>query len=405
MVEEKSNLSINISSGNASKIKDEYEEVFNISDFSNSTNFYPNKKSKKIKLKKRYFMCCNCKITPQLDFKDNVLDLTCDCKEIFNLRIKDFINKYSYCNREDVVFYLSCKEHKQNIYKCYCLECSENLCEECLKITKLHDNHSINNFFSVKNYKEVNSLKELNIKLLKKKYNLIFLIKKIIIIKDKMNENINSDNNFENIQDDFPYRNNFNNSEENKSMNFYSNQENKKKKKSRYYICRECFSSPKITFIVSNLLKIKCDCKKYINIRTNDFIESYINHENKDNIQKYLNCKEHNNRYIYYCFDCKLNLCEECLIEYKIHENHSKENLLFIDDKIDKVKKLIKVIRKKLPKGDIEIRKILNIIEAIIKKYKDYPSHNLYESIFNSEEFLSKLDIPLIIMKFLVIII
>ena len=161
MVEEKSNLSINISSGNASKIKDEYEEVFNISDFSNSTNFYPNKKSKKIKLKKRYFMCCNCKITPQLDFKDNVLDLTCDCKEIFNLRIKDFINKYSYCNREDVVFYLSCKEHKQNIYKCYCLECSENLCEECLKITKLHDNHSINNFFSVKNYKEVNSLKEL----------------------------------------------------------------------------------------------------------------------------------------------------------------------------------------------------------------------------------------------------
>lgn len=46
-----------------------------------------------------------------------------------------------------------------------------------------------------------------------------------------MNENINSDNNFENIQDDFPYRNNFNNSEENKSMNFYSNRENTKKKK------------------------------------------------------------------------------------------------------------------------------------------------------------------------------
>ena len=56
-------------------------------------------------------MCCICNTTPQLDFKDNVLDLTCDCKEIFNLRIKDFINKYSYCNREDVVFYLSCKEH------------------------------------------------------------------------------------------------------------------------------------------------------------------------------------------------------------------------------------------------------------------------------------------------------
>lgn len=113
MAEEKSYSSINISSGNASKIKDEYEEVFNNSNSSNSINFYPNKLSKKIKLKKRYFMCCICNTTPQLDFKDNVLDLTCDCKEIFNLRIKDFINKYSYCKREDVVFHLSCKVHKQ----------------------------------------------------------------------------------------------------------------------------------------------------------------------------------------------------------------------------------------------------------------------------------------------------
>ena len=161
MSEEKSNLSINISSGNASKIKNEYEEVFNNSNSSNSINFYPNKLSKKIKLKKRYFMCCGCRAAPQLDFKDNELDLTCDCKEISNLRIKGFIDNYSYQKKEEVEFYLSCKVHKQNIYKCYCLVCNKNLCEECLKITKLHDNHSINNFFSVKNNKEVDSLKEL----------------------------------------------------------------------------------------------------------------------------------------------------------------------------------------------------------------------------------------------------
>ena len=83
----------------------------------------------------------------------------------------------------------------------------------------------------------------------------------------------------------------------------------------------------------------------------------------------------------------------------KIHENHFKQNLLLIEEEFDEIKKLIKNVRKKLPKGDIEYRKILNIIESIIKKYKEYPSHNLYKSIFKFKDFLSKLDIPLITKK------
>lgn len=161
MEDNKSNLSINISSGNVSKIRDEYEEIFNNSFSLNSTKFYPNKLDKKIKLKKRYFMCDYCKSAPKLDFKGNLIDLTCECKEIFNLRIKDFIKNYSYHKIEEVEYHLCCDEHKKNQYKCYCIDCNQNLCEECLKITKLHDNHSINNFFSVINNKEVDSLKEL----------------------------------------------------------------------------------------------------------------------------------------------------------------------------------------------------------------------------------------------------
>ena len=91
------------------------------------------------------------------------------------------------------------------------------------------------------------------------------------------------------------------------------------------------------------------------------------------------------------------------LIKNKIHENHSKDNLFNIDDKIKEFKKLIKEKkekRKELPIGDIENRKILNIIEAFIKKYKEYPSHNFYISIISSIKFLKEeMNIPNIFEK------
>ena len=188
-----------------------------------------------------------------------------------------------------------------------------------------------------------------------------------------------------------------NNSEVYKTSNFYPYKENKKKLKKRFYICKNCESSPKITFVGNNLLNLKCDCNKLNNLRTNDFIEFYS--ENKNNANKYLGCKDHYHcKYKYYCFNCKVNLCEECLID-KIHENHLKQSLFLNKEEFDEVKKIIKNVRKKLHKGDIEYRKILNIIESIIKKYKEYPSHNLYKSIFKFKDFLSKLDIPLITKK------
>ena len=99
-------------------------------------------------------------------------------------------------------------------------------------------------------------------------------------------------------------------------------------------------------------------------------------------VQKYFYCKNHkNSKYINYCRDCKMNLCKICSEEDKTHINHSLDSLVIDDKEIEKIKKLIKEKRKELPQGDIEYRKILNIIEALIKKYKEYPSHNFYISI------------------------
>ena len=155
----------------------------------------------------------------------------------------------------------------------------------------------------------------------------------------------------------------------NDSIHFYlyPNENKKRRLKNKYFFCKYCRSSPKVSFINYNLLQINCDCKKIINLRPNDFIEYYTIHKNNED-QNFC-CKIHNNfKYKYYCIDCKVNLCEDCMEKIKEHENHSLENLLVINDKIEEIKKLIKVVRKKLSKGDIEYRKIINLIQALIKK-------------------------------------
>ena len=183
------------------------------------------------------------------------------------------------------------------------------------------------------------------------------------------------------------------------SSEFYPKIEKKKKLKNKYFFCKYCHSSIKFTFIENNLLKIKCDCKKVRNIRINDFIEHYSNRD-KNMVQKYFYCKNHkNSKYINYCRDCKMNLCKICSEEDKTHINHSLDSLVIDDKEIEKIKQLIKEKRKKLSIGDIENRKILNIIEALIKKYKEYPSHNFYISINNAIKFLKEMIIPNIVEK------
>ena len=98
-------------------------------------------------------------------------------------------------------------------------------------------------------------------------------------------------------------------------------------------ICTECLSNIEILSIneVNNIIKYKC-----VKENTNYImqIKDYLKKVN-ENKEKYINkledkCKKHNNKkYVYYCFDCKYHLCEECL-ETRNHINHRKSNLIEI---------------------------------------------------------------------------
>ena len=120
-----------------------------------------------------------------------------------------------------------------------------------------------------------------------------------------------------------------------------------------YYNCTECASLIEIISFdeENNMMEFKCSNKNSHKMKMP--IKEYLEKMEKFK-QKSINediCKEHssskNNKYITYCFDCKLHLCEECL-KTRNHINHNKNNIIEIKP----------------------MKEELNIMEGIIKYYK-----------------------------------
>ena len=56
-------------------------------------------------------------------------------------------------------------------------------------------------------------------------------------------------------------------------------------------------------------------------------------------------CNKHNNKYISFCFDCNIHLCNECLKDRE-HINHHKKYIIEINPKEEELDKLKKIINK-----------------------------------------------------------
>ena len=180
------------------------------------------------------------------------------------------------------------------------------------------------------------------------------------------------------------------------STKLFENITNEKAKLQKiFFMCKKCESSPKIIFKNSYLLDINCDCKEISDIRTQEFIKKYS--YKKEDIGFSLNCHKHNNhKYECYCLDCERDLCEECLKETYLHDNHS---ISYFDTNIDsneQLKTLTDLIgkkREKLDKGDLDIREKLHLFEALINSFVEFPSYNIFTNIKNAIDYLKKLNI------------
>ena len=153
------------------------------------------------------------------------------------------------------------------------------------------------------------------------------------------------------------------------------------------------------------MIKFECNCFEIYNYTIDNFIHEYTITD-KEKVEKYSKCKIHNDKkYIYYCEECKCDLCDECLKETKIyrsiqkiikkHETHPKIELeKKINEEVNNIQSALKIIKGNLPNGFSDFRKILNLIKDIIKENKDYCCYNIYKSLINIYNYLSNFKYP-----------
>ena len=118
-----------------------------------------------------------------------------------------------------------------------------------------------------------------------------------------------------------------------------------------YYNCTECFSPIEVLYIneIKNIIEFKCiknNHRKKLPIK--EYIKEMIKFNNKNINDDICIENSHNKKYQFFCLDCNMHLCNECL-KTRDHISHNK-----------------KIIIEMQPS-----QKELNFIDIIIKFYED----------------------------------
>ena len=159
-----------------------------------------------------------------------------------------------------------------------------------------------------------------------------------------------------------------------------------------YYNCTECPSFIEVLSINedNNIIEFKCLDKENHHEKKALSIKEYLSKMEKykqKNIED--KCKKHKHKkYISYCFDCNLHLCEDCL-KSRFHINHSKNNIIEIKpikEELCILEEIIKYYNKEienLRKQKMNKEKELN---NELKNRKEKQNNRIKEIIKNNNE-------------------
>ena len=153
-----------------------------------------------------------------------------------------------------------------------------------------------------------------------------------------------------------------------------------------YAFCETCKGYYTIKIQDLNHIIAECRCKYIYNCTPSYFIQNYLYTGNEEKAISF--CKSHfGHSIIKYCWDCKKNLCEECLKVLSIHNNvsgiHKKhETHTLIDLKKD-VKKYEEEVKKILAQNEVidDRNNLKFIIECLIKNYEEFPTYGGYKTL------------------------
>ena len=148
--------------------------------------------------------------------------------------------------------------------------------------------------------------------------------------------------------------------------------------------CDTCGEMKMISYKYSqdNLI-ITCQCLKEQKNR-NYQIDLFLN--NKYKSSPLLKCKEHNSSFSYWCENCKINFCDNCLSKHNNHKNIKLSSLLINSDDINNLEKKVKDFGEKLEqkKKIVQEKQIFNQKEEneFFVNFNKYYNLNINEIAF-----------------------
>ena len=161
-----------------------------------------------------------------------------------------------------------------------------------------------------------------------------------------------------------------------------------------YTSCLACNQYYSFEIIGSDKINLECRCKFITCCKLSEFIKEHCS-----KIPNNFGCKNHENiKNIYYCKDCKIDLCKECLKakakdvsdgKRKMHDTHTLVDLLDIKQEMEEIKKFVE-----MENDDNEIHHIgsnvKKLILNLINHYDENPTYNAYKSIKKAKKFLNQ---------------
>ena len=175
-------------------------------------------------------------------------------------------------------------------------------------------------------------------------------------------------------------------------------------KENAHFLCKKCCTTPNIEF-KKKIIFLRCPCQSNedskISITSKNFqnLENYISFINFDYIDindETFFCKNHSQKYKYYCENCMKNLCEKCNVNHDI-SHRNKTNFDIDKQKIkENIKNLIDLFELNSEKT-VEITDPKNILKRliaiIIYDYIDNPNFILFRNLKNIN--INEIDINL----------
>ena len=162
---------------------------------------------------------------------------------------------------------------------------------------------------------------------------------------------------------------------------------------------KKCNQIPRIEFVSLNKFNYTCGCHEDKNLGIDTIKKrSIIDEKDKVNITKYLKCQIHYKEFYYYCLNCKVNLCRECLSKLADHRKHGLYlfdlNIFEANENINNIYSILIDESKELNMEKIEYdlsAKFLNLFSVIVKDFKYYPNYSHFKIFQDALTFFKNL--------------